>query len=309
MFLKFDGELTNDKFVSFVILSYKRPDMTQNLVESIHRHADMPFEIIVHDDSSDDETKQHLFNIRNQISTTIFGNEINMGLAASFNRGAALANSNYIIMLNNDALMLGPGLRDIVKVLDIPYIGAFGPWQVVPTEALAPGHVRVKRGDTSFFLNPYTGSGSIMAFRKAAWIEIGGAPQVGCGASDTALMRKFLLSGYFNATRLTRGSEIFTNVDFPKCERSTIGSNKFDGSYPQIFNSGQSLEALCRQRWGRMEAHMREQQNTPSGYCNDHYWHHYFVDNVISEQNNFNWDNMIHHQRFREQVEEDRIKR
>lgn len=309
MFLRFDEELASDKFISIVILSYNRPDMTKNLIESIHQHADMPFELIVHDDASGGQVPQDLLTMKSKISTLILGHTVNMGLAAAFNRGTALANSDYVLTLNDDALMVGPGLQDIVKVLNIPYVGAFGPWQVSapPGDRIGGRLVRVNPQGLSFFLSPSVGSGSIMAFRKEAWQKIGGCPQVGCGASDTGLMRNFLKHGYFNATRFARESEIFDNVDFPECPRSTIGTNKFDAAYPQIFKA-ENFEGCCRSRWHRIEGFMKTSQAAVAGLCNDNWWHDYFVDNCIPEENNFNWDNMTYHQQWRGRIEEDRVK-
>ena len=131
MHIRFPGDLASDKFISIVVLSYKRPDMTMNLINSIHKHADLPFELIVHDDSSPADDKRILYEHLEQMSSLVLtGGELNMGLSATFERGVSLCSSDYVLCLNNDMIMTGPGFQRIVKVLQCPYVGAFGPWQV-----------------------------------------------------------------------------------------------------------------------------------------------------------------------------------
>ncbi len=307
--IKFPGEVSSDKFISVVILSYKRPDLTLNLINSLHQHADMPFELIVHDDSSPSADRDQLYQHVDKMSSLIVtGGELNMGLAASFERGVSLASSDYILCLNNDALLVGPGLNKVPKVLRAPYVGVYGPWQVHDgPQPNSVNKVLVANEGLRFHLGTLNGSGSIMAFRRDLWEEVGGWPHVMTGSSDTAFQRKVMKAGYFNASNLDATEETFDNVDFPRCERSTIGLNRYDASYPWIFNVDRGIiskTGSCRQH---VEHFTRTDQEKPAGINNNDWWFHYMQGNVLPEVNNFNWEALTYHQRFKEQVEKDLV--
>ncbi len=309
MFFRFtSGPLKSSDFISIVILSYKRYDMTKQLVESIHAHADMPFELIIHDDASDGGVPKQLFEeLRSKVSTLVVsGGNMNMGLAASFERGTSLATSDYVLLLNNDAMMTGPGFRDIVSVLQAPYVGVLGPWQVA--SGVSPNLVCVESNGCRFHLNPLCGSGSMMAFRREVWREVGGFPHADCGSSDTSFMRKVFKAGYWNAMQLVRDHECFDNADFPACPRSTIGSNKHDLSYPWLFKVP-DLATKSKQYYNQQSRVVHGPwQNDAGGIANNDWWHNYYADAVVVGENRFDWDKLPYHQKWRDKVEEERVK-
>ncbi len=309
MFIKFQGDYASDRFISIVILSYKRFDMTQNLVESIHQHADMPFEIILHDDASDGDVPERLYrDLRKKVSSLVLsGGELNMGLSASFERGTSLASSDYVLCMNNDTLMLGPGFKDIVRVLQVPYVGAFGPWHVGEGK-VGGGTPLVESNGCRFRLGPNVGNGSMMAFRKEVWQEVGGFPHVFSGASDTAFMRTLLKHGYFNAGHFVKDAESFDNVDYHTgCSRTTIGPNKYDISYPCLFKAPNLGAHSKRSEQSRTDWTHREEK-VDAGISNNDWWHHYFADAFIPEENNYDWSKLTFHQKWKDKIEAERIK-
>ena len=129
MYNQFDKPLSGGDFISIIILSYRRPEYLRNLLKSIHQYADLPFEIIVHDDSSPEEVKKLIFEeLKPYISTLILSpGEVNIGFAAGANRATALANSKHVILLNDDVILTAPCFKRIAKVLSsAPYIGCLG---------------------------------------------------------------------------------------------------------------------------------------------------------------------------------------
>jgi glycosyltransferase involved in cell wall biosynthesis len=76
-----------DQFISIVISSFYRPFYLKRCLESIHKHADMPFEIIVHDDGSGQAERDQIYrDLSPLISTLILNLGGNMGLNVSANR-------------------------------------------------------------------------------------------------------------------------------------------------------------------------------------------------------------------------------
>lgn len=308
MHIKYRGQYASDKFISIVICSYQRADMTKALVESIHQHADMPFELIIHDDAGHSATSAEIYrDLKDKVSTFIFSEGgVNLGLATSMERGSSLAGSDYILCLNNDILFLGPGLKDIPKVLDTPYVGIFGPWHI-GNDALSPNHVTVDSNGFRFKLGNLCGNGSAMSFRRDLWNEIGGFPITFNGACDTAFMRKVLRAGYFNACYLSKPSEMMDNVDYHAgCARSTLVPPARDLSYPLIFNAP-NLSRACKlyEKLVCDETHAGERID--GSMFNDHWWYYYFSENIIAEDNNYRWENLTYHSRFKDIVERDRV--
>jgi len=315
MFNTWDAELAPDKFFTVVIMSYTRPDYLKQLLNSIHEHADMPVEIIVHDDASGRELEDRIYNeCRSLSSTMIFGspNKINMGLAAACNRAIALANSKYVLMLNDDCKMLGPAFRGIAQILDVPYIGSFGPWQGV--QNIIPGTINPKEttvpvvaNGIDFHLGPIPLGAGMFAFRKETWEEVRGFPQVYTNAGDTGFMIRLLMHGYFNSCRFINREECFTNVDqMAGYQDPTAGKTSFDSSYPHVFKIP-NLEGLSKQRKARIYAYSHENYHCESGVVNHTWFDQHFQDARKGIDHGYNWEvfKRFGQSKWRDQVERD----
>lgn len=294
MFLKFDGPWANNRFISVVILSFTRPDHLKNLLVSIHRNADMPFEVIVHDDNSPEEIKDRIFNEVRSLTSTLAFSQMNMGFSASANRAVGLASSDYILFLNDDTLVTGPCFQTIKSILDAPYVGTVGPWQTV--QGVSPGSphgtktaMPVSSNGVDFYLMSLGLGAGVFAFRKAVWSEIGGFPQVYNNGGDIAFMHKMCQHGYFHAARLINKPETFTNVDQddgyinPTAERT-----KFDSAYPMIFKAN-DFEKHCELRRVRVHEFSQEEYLKDFGLNNISSWSEYFC-NAVSKEDGFTYD-------------------
>ena len=300
MFNTWDEQLTPDKFFSIVVMSYTRPKYLKDLLQSIHEHADMPFEVIVHDDASGRELEVEIFNeCRHMCSTMIFGSPeaINMGLAAACNRAIALANSRYVLLLNDDTKMLGSGLKDIAKVLDVPYVGSFGPWQC--SSNVVPGSVNtqatsvpITANGMDFHLSPLPGGAGIFAFRKDVWEEVRGFPQVYTNAGDTGFMIRLLKRGYFNASQFINHAEFLTNVDqMAGYKDPTAGKTPFDSSYPHIFGiSSKNLAGVNEQRRVRIYNYSHENYYSVAGDVNHSWFDKHFQEARKDVDHGYDWE-------------------
>ena len=113
--------------VSIVIPVFNKFDLTYNCIKSIlERAAQVPFEIIVVDDASRDET---------MLASLVFGrgirlvrNEANAGFVRSCNRGFEAARGEYVVFLNNDTEVKPRWLDELYETLlrqpDIGIVGA-----------------------------------------------------------------------------------------------------------------------------------------------------------------------------------------
>lgn len=301
MFNKFDAPFTNDSFFSVVIMSYTRPGYLKNLLESIHEHADMPFEIIVHDDASGGEVEAEIFNTcRGLMSTFILGSPlaINMGLAASANRAIALANSDYILFLNDDTKIVKPPFQALKQVLDVPYVGSFGPWQCANKKkpgAIKPAtqtNIPVSANGIDFHIGPLANGAGIFSFKKERWVEVGGFPQVYTNAGDTCFMISLLKHGYFNASAYINREEMFTNVDqLAGYEDPTAGKTPFDASYPQIF--GVDIDTFVKAnhlRRHNMQNYSHHQYYCEEGIVNHTWWDELFQKARTGVDHGYDWN-------------------
>jgi GT2 family glycosyltransferase/glycosyltransferase involved in cell wall biosynthesis len=90
----------------------------------------IPFEVIVVDDQSTDETADRLAGIDGLVHVR---NERNLGFVETCNRGAELARGNYVVMLNNDTEVLEGWLEALLETFEhFPDAGLVGARLVYP---------------------------------------------------------------------------------------------------------------------------------------------------------------------------------
>jgi O-antigen biosynthesis protein len=116
--------------VSIVVLTYNRAEHTYRCLDSILWHADVPYELIIVDNASHDETGQLLGRLDN---ATILRNAENVGFGEGCNQGAAAARGRYLLFLNNDAQLTQGCLRTLLDTAArVPDCAAVGCKIVMP---------------------------------------------------------------------------------------------------------------------------------------------------------------------------------
>ncbi|CAM4332660.1 glycosyltransferase family 2 protein [Paenibacillus tarimensis] len=111
---------------SIIIPTYNKKDYLQLCIESIARHTDLPYEIIVIDNASTDGTAEYLKSVSGQIRYRIL--ETNHGFAGAVNQGLMMAKGQTILLLNNDTLVTPRWLDNMLQCLNSDSrIGMVGP--------------------------------------------------------------------------------------------------------------------------------------------------------------------------------------
>ncbi|MDJ0515222.1 MAG: tetratricopeptide repeat protein [Trichodesmium sp. MO_231.B1] len=118
---------TSDQpIISIIIPVYNQILHTYNCLRSLVATLDdsLPFEVIVMDDHSKDNTQEVLSKISGIKS--VF-NEQNLGFIGSCNRGAELAKGEYLIFLNNDTFVMQNCFQEMLETFSkIPKVGLVG---------------------------------------------------------------------------------------------------------------------------------------------------------------------------------------
>ncbi len=117
--------------VSIVIPVYNKIAWTEACLRSLAEHAGpVPFEVIVVDDASSDETAERLLEVGGIQSIR---NVHNLGFIGSCNAGAAAARGEYLLFLNNDTVVTAGWLEALVDCIEeAPRAGLVGARLVYP---------------------------------------------------------------------------------------------------------------------------------------------------------------------------------
>lgn len=87
--------------VSVVMPAYNSGAYIQQAVDSVYRQQ-VPLELIVVDDCSQDDTARQLERYRQRPDFSYIRNDVNEGAAASRNKGVSLAKGKYVAFLDSD---------------------------------------------------------------------------------------------------------------------------------------------------------------------------------------------------------------
>lgn len=115
------------RFATACVLSYNRPHFLRQSIETMLSGAEFPLELIVHDDGSDEETTNWLFEVHSAglISTVILNPKgHNQGQGTALNRMFNMAAGDPILKLDQDLVYRQGWLRRVVEILDMNQEGA-----------------------------------------------------------------------------------------------------------------------------------------------------------------------------------------
>jgi uncharacterized protein (TIGR03032 family) len=105
--------------VSVVVVTYNNLDLTKACLHSLERYSDYGnLEVIVVDNASADDTPEFLRSWASQgKDRKLILNEDNRGFAAANNQGLAIADGDYLVMLNNDTYVTPGWIATLVAHL------------------------------------------------------------------------------------------------------------------------------------------------------------------------------------------------
>ena len=114
----------NNKLVSVVILNWNGLNDTIKCLESVKNLTYKNIEIIVVDNGSRPDSKKFLSNLENIVYVD---NKINRGFTGGHIDGLSVAKGNYIVLLNNDAVIASNYIEQALKsFINDKHVGAVG---------------------------------------------------------------------------------------------------------------------------------------------------------------------------------------
>ncbi len=272
----------NIEFLSIVIPSYNRFDLLREVVKSIHKNADVPFEIIIHDDNSNDGTKESLKHLESKTSAIIYSNGLNLGLAESINRATRIASSEYILMLNADIAIDKPFFKYLINVLKCPFVGF-----VNLITSFPDAKNKLNSNGFPFSLHRGIGGGCALGFTKTVFNKVDGWNSSSCrsGNADVSFMIRTIKNGYFPVD-LTIDSSPIKVLDVGN-QRSTIGRIQYDCSYPKLFKF-EPYEKMSLKRASDTNDLMQYSYRVDEGETNINFWSK-FCEELIEKDNYINY--------------------
>ena len=111
--------------VSIILVTYNQIKYTLECIDSIRKYTKIPYEIILVDNASIDETVQEIEKYDDII---LIKNDYNLGFPSAVNQGIKAAMGKNILLLNNDVVLTEGWLERMLELVKSnPVIGIVGP--------------------------------------------------------------------------------------------------------------------------------------------------------------------------------------
>lgn len=304
-----------ENFLSVAIASNDRFDLLHRVIDSVHQHADMPYEIVVADDAGHRHLDLSVFQpFRDKVSRLVINCGMNQGLAVNANQAIGATRGRNVVFLSDDSLILRPFMREVFQILDeAPYLGvlylgqAHGNGPGFPEIARAEGLLRARtRSGAELMLHCHHGDSWANAFRKEYWHEVGGYAEDDV-YGDLPFLNKGWRRGYFCGA--VAGPRIAYDVDVVELGKSR-GSVSFQAHgalchYPRLFGLPEAeLVRMGRERNAACQKRNHEGRAARFNEYDCHDWVSYMK--RASAAGGADWSVLEeHHRRFRVELERD----
>lgn len=118
------------KLASVIVPCFDQLEFTRLCVSALVRYTRKPWELIVVDNGSTDATAPYLAGLRDAapVHIEVITNSANRGFPVACNQGLNAAHGDYLILLNNDAVVTHDWLDQLIALAESdPGIGLTGP--------------------------------------------------------------------------------------------------------------------------------------------------------------------------------------
>lgn len=110
-----------------VIPVWNHLEMTKDCVDSIAKHTQYPYRLVLIDNASDCPAGKYLYSLK-QGGAAVIRNEKNQGFVKAVNQGMRFSDAKYICIMNNDTIVTDGWLSEMINILELhPDIGMINP--------------------------------------------------------------------------------------------------------------------------------------------------------------------------------------
>lgn len=117
--------------ITIVMLAWNHVEVTAEAVGHVLMNASLPTQLVIINNASTDGTRAFLDRLPSGLGLVTvlrIDNVVNVGFPAGVNQGLAVADGDYVVLLNNDVLVPRQWDRDLVEDLEShPDLGLIGP--------------------------------------------------------------------------------------------------------------------------------------------------------------------------------------
>ena len=112
---------SSDALTSIIIPCLNQLEFTRVCLSSLVRHTRAPWEMIVIDNGSSDGTGAYLAGVQDAVPVpvTVVSNARNLGFPAAINQGLKAARGDYLVLLNNDAVVTDAWLDQLIALAEM----------------------------------------------------------------------------------------------------------------------------------------------------------------------------------------------
>ncbi len=109
---------TSPARASIIVPCWNQRGFTELCFQALFRHTRPPWELIVVDNGSTDETAAYLAGVRDAagVPVTVVTNARNLGFPRAINQGLQAARGEYLVLLNNDAVVTDGWLDQLIAL-------------------------------------------------------------------------------------------------------------------------------------------------------------------------------------------------
>jgi GT2 family glycosyltransferase len=103
-----------------VIPVWNMKKLTEQCVDSIARHTDFPYRLIIVDNASGEETRAYLDSLakRKDMDVRLIRNVENLGNSKAANQGIRASDAEYVCILDNDTLVMDHWLTEMINAAE-----------------------------------------------------------------------------------------------------------------------------------------------------------------------------------------------
>ena len=107
---------------SIIIPCWDQLEFTRFCLAALVRHTRPPWELIVIDNGSTDGTGTYLASVQDvaPMPVIVVHNERNVGFPAAINQGLKAARGDYLVLMNNDAVVTNGWLDQLIALAEMP---------------------------------------------------------------------------------------------------------------------------------------------------------------------------------------------